>query len=114
MVLLPAPAGLAAAWQRSGIDDPQELRKTRIRQALVAGAMAGLVGGMAITFTFGWFPMLIEGPVFGLAASGSAALRQPTTRARPGPATSGISVSSYSSPEGHAGTVRPSAGHLAT
>ncbi len=70
MVVLPAGlAGLAVAWLRSDIDDPQELRKARIRQALIAGAMAGLVSGMVLTFIVGWFPMLIQGPVFGLVAS---------------------------------------------
>jgi hypothetical protein len=70
MVLLPAGlAGLAVAWLRSDVDDPPELRKARFRQALIAGAMAGLVSGMVLTFIVGWFPMLIEGPVFGLAAS---------------------------------------------
>ena len=70
MVLLPAGlAGLAVAWRPSDLDDPREQRKARIRQALIAGAMAGLVGGMVLTFTVGWFPMLVQGPVFGLAAS---------------------------------------------
>ena len=70
MVVVPAGlAGLTVAWLRSDIDDPRELRKACIRQALIAGAMAGLVSGMVLTFIVGWFPMLIEGPVFGLAAS---------------------------------------------
>ena len=67
MVVL--PAGLTVAWLRSDIDDPRELRKACIRQALIAGVMAGLVSGMVLTFIVGWFPRLIEGPVFGLAAS---------------------------------------------
>lgn len=70
MVVVPAGlAGLAVAWLRPDAGDPQELRKARIRQALIAGAMAGLVSGMVLTFITGWFPMLIEGPVFGLVAS---------------------------------------------
>lgn len=70
MVLLPAAlAGLAAAWLRPDIDDPQALRKARTRQALIAGAMAGLVAGMVITFAVGDFTMLVQGPVYGLAAS---------------------------------------------
>lgn len=70
MVVLPAGlAGLAVAWLRPDTGDPQELRKARIRQALIAGVLAGLVSGMVLTFIMGWFPMLIQGPVFGLAAS---------------------------------------------
>jgi hypothetical protein len=70
MVVLPAGlAGLAVTWLRSDTDDAPEQRKARLRQALIAGAMAGLVSGMVLTFIVGWFPMLIEGPVFGLAAS---------------------------------------------
>jgi hypothetical protein len=70
MTFLPAGlAGLAAAWLRSGIDDPQALRKARIRQALIAGAVTAVVGGLVITFTVGDFSMLVQGPVFGLAGS---------------------------------------------
>jgi hypothetical protein len=69
MVVLPAGlAGLAAAWLRPDTGDPQALRQERIRQALIAGAMAGLVSGMVVTFVTQWFPMLIQGPVFGVAA----------------------------------------------
>ena len=70
MVLLPAGlAGLAVAWLGSDVDDPPAVREARFRQALIAGAMAGLVSGMVLTYIVGWFPMLIEGPVFGLVAS---------------------------------------------
>ena len=70
MTLLPAGlAGLAAAWLRSGIDDPQALQKARIQQALIAGALTALVSGLVITFIVGDFSMLVQAPVFGLAAS---------------------------------------------
>lgn len=70
MTLLPAGlAGLAAAWLRSGIGDPRALRTARIRQALIAGAVTAVVGGLVITFVGGDFSMLIQGPVFGLAGS---------------------------------------------
>ena len=43
--------------------------------------MAGLVSGMVFTFILGWFPMLIEGPVFGLAASAVGGAWGSATRA---------------------------------
>ncbi len=70
MTFLPAGlAGLAAAWLRSGIDDPQALRTARIRQALIAGAVTAVVAGLVITFVGRDFSMLVQGPVFGLAGS---------------------------------------------
>ena len=66
--LVAAPAGIAAAWLLSGIEDPQELRARRVRQGLLAGATAGAAGGLLITVSaMGLGIMMIIGPLAGVA-----------------------------------------------
>ena len=66
--LLAALAGVAAAWLLSGTGDPQELREARIRQGLLAGAVAGAACGMLLTnfFVVAVF-MMVMGPLLGAA-----------------------------------------------
>ena len=45
----PAAAGAAAAWRTPGRDDPEALRRDRLRQGLAAGALTGGVAALLIT-----------------------------------------------------------------
>lgn len=45
----PTAAGAAAAWHTSGRDDPEALRRDRLRQGLAAGALTGGVAALLIT-----------------------------------------------------------------
>lgn len=84
---------------RSDIDDPQELRKARIRQALIAGAVTAVVGGLVITFAGGDFSMLVQGPVFGPAGGAVGGIWGAGHPREAGPAAAGTSGFSSSSPE---------------
>jgi len=85
-VLLAVPAGVAAGWLLSGIEDPQELREARIRQGLLAGSVAGAFCGMLLTcfFVVAVF-MLILGPLLGAAggALGGGIAADHPRRSRP-------------------------------
>ena len=61
-------AGAVASWLRSGTEDPDALREARIRQGLLAGSMAGAVGGVVLTnfFAIAFF-MMVLGPMLGAA-----------------------------------------------
>jgi hypothetical protein len=45
----PIAAGAAAAWRTPGRDDPEALRRDRLRQGLAAGALTGGVAALLIT-----------------------------------------------------------------
>ena len=45
----PTAAGAGAAWRTSGRDDPEALRRDRLRQGLAAGALTGGVAALLIT-----------------------------------------------------------------
>jgi hypothetical protein len=45
----PTAAGAAAAWRTPGRDDPEALRRDRLRQGLAAGALTGGVAALLIT-----------------------------------------------------------------
>ena len=45
----PTAAGAAAAWRTPGRDDPEALRRDRLRQGLAAGALTGGVAAVLIT-----------------------------------------------------------------
>jgi hypothetical protein len=45
----PTAAGAAAAWRTPGRDDPEVLRRDRLRQGLAAGALTGGVAALLIT-----------------------------------------------------------------
>jgi hypothetical protein len=45
----PTAAGAAAAWHTPGRDDPEALRRDRLRQGLAAGALTGGVAALLIT-----------------------------------------------------------------
>jgi hypothetical protein len=68
LFLLAALAGVAAAWRLSGIGVPLELRAARVRQGLLAGAVAGAVCGLLLTnfFILAGLVMLGIGPLAGL------------------------------------------------
>ena len=66
--LFAVPAGVAAAWLRSGAEDPAELREARIRQGLLAGSVSGAAAGLVLTdFVPIAVFMMILGPLFGAA-----------------------------------------------
>ena len=89
-----APAGFAAAWLLSGIEDLQELRARRARQGLLAGAIAGAAGGLTLTAMFmGLGFTIVIGPLAG-AAGGAVAARYPRTLLPGGSKAAGIIVSS--------------------
>jgi hypothetical protein len=94
----PIAAGAAAAWRTPGRDDPEALRRDRLRQGLAAGALTGGVAALLITILiFGTMVVLhrqspapsteehmlvlLFGPLLGMAlglGGGSVqALRQP-------------------------------------
>jgi hypothetical protein len=77
------PAGVAAAWLLSGIEDPQELRARRARQGLLAGAIGGALGGLILTAMLtGLGFVMVIGPLAG-AAGGAVGARYPG-KSRPG------------------------------
>jgi len=66
--LFAVPAGVAAAWLRSGNEDPAELREARIRQGLLAGSVSGAAAGLVLTdFVPIAVFMMVLGPLFGAA-----------------------------------------------
>ena len=80
--LLAALAGVAATWRLPGTGDPQELRAARIRQGLLAGAVAGAVCGLLLTnfFALAGVVMMVIGPLAGLgggAVGGAIAADHP-------------------------------------
>ena len=84
--LVATSAGIAAAWLVPGIADQQELRARRIRQGLLAGAIAGAAGGLLITVSaMGLGFMMIIGPLAGAAggALGGAMAAAHPRRSRP-------------------------------
>jgi hypothetical protein len=66
--LFAVPAGVAAAWLRSGNEDPAELREARIRQGLLAGSVSGAAAGLVLTdlVPITVF-MMVLGPLLGAA-----------------------------------------------
>jgi hypothetical protein len=55
----PTAAGAAAVWRTPGRDDPEALRRDRLRQGLAAGALTGGVAALLITIlTFGTMVVL--------------------------------------------------------
>jgi hypothetical protein len=93
-----APAGFAAAWLLSGIEDPQELLARRVRQGLLAGATAGAVGGLILTAMFmGLGFTMVIGPLAGAAGGavgGAVAARYPRSLPPGGSRAAGTIVSS--------------------
>lgn len=93
-----AAAGIAAAWLLSGAEDPQELQARRVRQGLLAGATAGVVGGLLITVIFlGIGLMMIIGPLAGAAGGafgGAFAGARPRKLLTGGSRAAGVFVSS--------------------
>jgi len=87
LTFLPAAlAGVAAAWLLSGTGDPQELREARIRQGLLAGAVAGAACGLLATnFSVVAVFMMVIGPLAGAAggALGGAVAADHPRRPRP-------------------------------
>ena len=87
LFLLGAVAGAAAAWRLSGTGDPQELRERRVRQGLLAGAVAGAVCGLLLTnfFALAGVVMMVIGPLAGLGggAVGGAVAADHPREARP-------------------------------
>jgi uncharacterized membrane protein YhaH (DUF805 family) len=85
--LLAALAGAAAAWRLSGTGDPPGLRAARVRQGLLAGAVAGAVSGLLLTnfFTLAGVVMMVIGPLAGLGggALGGAIAADHPREARP-------------------------------
>jgi hypothetical protein len=66
--LFAVPAGVAAAWLRSGNEDPAELREARIRQGLLAGSVSGAAAGLMLTdFVPIAVFMMVLGPLLGAA-----------------------------------------------
>jgi hypothetical protein len=66
--LFAVPAGVAAAWLRSGNEDPAELREARIRQGLLAGSVSGAAAGLVLTdFVPIAVFMMVLGPLLGAA-----------------------------------------------
>ena len=69
--LFAVPAGVAAAWLRSGNEDnedPVELREARIRQGLLAGSVSGAAAGLVLTdFVPIAVFMMVLGPLLGAA-----------------------------------------------
>jgi hypothetical protein len=97
-VVAAVPAGVAAAWLLSGIEDPQELRTRRARQALLAGVTTGAAGGLILTAMFmGLGFMMVIGPLAGAAGGavgGAVAARYPRSLLPGGSRAAGIIVSS--------------------
>jgi hypothetical protein len=84
--LLPALAGVAAAWRLSGIEDPQELRAAQTLQGVFAGSVAGAACGLLATnLSVGAVSMMILGPLLGAAAGGigGAVAAEHPRRSRP-------------------------------
>src|SRR5207247_10990613 len=81
--LLGTAAGAAASWLRSGTEDPDALRESRIRQGLLAGSVAGAVAGLLLTnfFAVAFFMMLLGPPLgaAGGALGGAVAADHPRT-----------------------------------
>jgi hypothetical protein len=79
-------AGAAASWLRTGTEDPDALRESRIRQGLLAGSVAGAVAGLLLTdfFAVAFFMMLL-GPLLGAAggALGGAVAADHPRKPRP-------------------------------
>jgi hypothetical protein len=96
--LVAAPAGIAAAWLLSGTADPQELRVRCARQGLLAGATAGVAGGLLITVIFiGLGFMMIIGPLAGAAGGalgGAVAAAHPRKSTPGGSRAAGMFASS--------------------
>jgi hypothetical protein len=87
LFLLAALAGVAAARRLPATGDPQELRAARVRQGLLAGALAGAVCGLLLTnfYALAGVVMMVVGPLAGLgggAAGGAIAADHPR-EARP-------------------------------
>jgi len=87
--LFAVPAGVAAAWLRSGNEDnedPVELREARIRQGLLAGTASGAVAGLVLTdFVAIAVFMMVLGPLLGAAggALGGAVAADHPRKPRP-------------------------------
>jgi hypothetical protein len=87
--LFAVPAGVAAAWLRSGNEDnedPAELREARIRQGLLAGTASGAVAGLVLTdFVAIAVFMMVFGPLLGAAggALGGAVAADHPRKPRP-------------------------------
>jgi hypothetical protein len=84
LFLLAALAGVVAAWRLSGTEDPQDLRAARVRQGLLAGAVAGAVCGLLLTnfVILAGMVMMVIGPLAGLgggAVGGAIAADHPRT-----------------------------------
>ena len=81
-----------------GIEDPQELRARRVRQGLLAGAIAGDSGGLLITVSaMGLGIMMIIGPLAGAAGGafgGAIAAADPRRSLPGGSRAAGMFVSS--------------------
>jgi hypothetical protein len=79
-------AGAAASWLRTGTEDPDALRESRIRQGLLAGSVTGAVAGLLLTdfFAVAFFMMLL-GPLLGAAggALGGAVAADHPRKPRP-------------------------------
>ena len=79
-------AGAAASWLRTGTEDPDALRESRVRQGLLAGSVAGAVAGLLLTdfFAVAFFMMLL-GPLLGAAggALGGAVAADHPRKPRP-------------------------------
>jgi len=87
LFLLAALAGAAAARRLSGTGDPRDLRAARVRQGLLAGAVAGAVSGLLLTnfFALAGVVMMVIGPLAGLGggALGGAIAADHPREARP-------------------------------
>ena len=84
LFLLASVAGAAAAWRLADTADPQQLRAARVRQGLLAGAVAGAVCGLLLTnfFALAGVVMMVIGPLAGLgggAVGGAIAADHPRT-----------------------------------
>jgi hypothetical protein len=84
LFLLASVAGAAAAWRLADTGDPQQLRAARVRQGLLAGAVAGAVCGLLLTnfFALAGVVMMVIGPLAGLgggAVGGAVAADHPRT-----------------------------------
>ena len=95
--LVATSAGIAAAWLVPGLADQQKLRARRVRQGLLAGAIAGAAAGLLITVgTMGLGFMLIIAPLAGAvggALGGAIAAAHPRRSRTGGSWAAGMFVS---------------------
>ena len=97
-VVIGVPAGTMSGWMVQGDEHPERLREARIRQGVLAGAVAGaccalLASDLALVLT----PVMLVGPAAGLvggALGGGFAAQHPLPAGPDGSRSAGLFVSS--------------------